>query len=78
MIGFPLRVNYNQQDYIYYIIAAPGKKSPAIEILLAGKNHTFILNENKLWMEEAPEEHSLLEPGLVLAISRAVTLHYPI
>ena len=27
MIGFPLRVNYNQQDYIYYIISAPSKKN---------------------------------------------------
>ncbi|SDP97197.1 hypothetical protein SAMN05428975_4428 [Mucilaginibacter sp. OK268] len=78
MIGFPLRVNYKQQDYIYYIISAPSKKSPTIEILLDGKNHTLILNENKLWMEEAPEENTVLEPGLILAISRAVTLRYPI
>lgn len=78
MIGFPLRVNYNQQDYIYYIISAPSKKNLSIEILLDGKNHTLILNENKLWMEEAPEENTFLEPGLILAISRAVTLRYPI
>ncbi|NHA03418.1 hypothetical protein G7092_06420 [Mucilaginibacter sp. HC2] len=78
MIGFPLRVNYNQQDYIYYIISAPSKKKLCIEILLEGKNHTLILGENKLWMEEAPEENTVLEPGLILAISRAVTLRYPI
>jgi len=78
MIGFPLRVNYNQQDYIYYIISAPSKKSLSIEILLDGKSYTFILNEGKLWMEKAPEENCSLEPGLILAISRAVTLRYPI
>jgi hypothetical protein len=78
MIGFPLRVNYNQQDYIYYIISAPSKKSLCIEILLEGKNRTLILGENKLWMEEAPEENTVLESGLILAISRAVTLRYPI
>jgi hypothetical protein len=78
MIGFPLRVNYNQQDYIYYIISAPSKRSLIIEILLDGKSYTLILNENKLWMEKATEENCALEPGLILAISRAVTLRYPI
>jgi hypothetical protein len=78
MIGFPLRVNYKQQDYIYYIISAPSKKSFTIEILLDGKSYTLILNENKLWMEKAPEVNCSLEPGLILAISRAVTLRYPI
>jgi hypothetical protein len=78
MIGFPLRVNYKQQDYIYYIISAPSKRSLTIEILLDGKSYTLILNENKSWMEKATEEKCFLEPGLVLAISRTVTLRYPI
>ncbi|MDB5143086.1 MAG: hypothetical protein JWQ66_1799 [Mucilaginibacter sp.] len=78
MIGFPLRVNYNQQDYIYYIISAPSKKSLSIEILLDGKSYTLILSEHKLWMEKAPEENRSLESGLILAISRAITLRYPI
>jgi hypothetical protein len=78
MIGFPLRLNYKQQDYIYYIISAPSKKSLTIEILLDGKSYTLILNEDKLWMEKALEENCSLEPGLILAISRAVTLRYPI
>jgi hypothetical protein len=78
MIGFPLRVNYNQQDYIYYIISAPSKKNLSMEILLDGKSYTLILTEDKLWMEKAPEENRSLEPGLILAISRAVTLRYHI
>jgi hypothetical protein len=78
MIGFPLRLNYNQQDYVYYIISAPSKKNLIIEILLDSKNYTLILDENKLWMEKGPEENRSLEPGLILAISRAVTLRYPI
>ena len=78
MIGFPLRVNYNQQDYIYYIITAPSKKNLIMEILLDGKSYTLMLNENKLWMEKAPDGNGALNPGLILAISRAVTLRYPI
>ncbi|MCQ6957159.1 hypothetical protein [Mucilaginibacter aquariorum] len=78
MIGFPLRVNYNQQGYSYYIISAPSKRSLTIEILLDGKSYTLILNENKLWIEKASEENCPLEPGLILAISKAVTQRYPI
>ncbi|MDR6944819.1 hypothetical protein [Mucilaginibacter pocheonensis] len=78
MIEFPLRVNYNQQDYIYYIISAPSKKNLAIEILLDGKSYTLILNEDKLWMEVGLEENRSLEPGLILTISRAITLRYHI
>ncbi|WP_419701513.1 hypothetical protein [Mucilaginibacter sp. NFX135] len=78
MIGFPLRLNYNQQDYVYYIISAPSKKNKIIEILLDSKNYTLILDEHKLWIEKEPEENRSLEPGLILAISRAVTLRYPI
>jgi hypothetical protein len=78
MIGFPLRVNYNQRDYIYYIISAPSKKKLAIEILLDGKSYTLSLNKNKVWIEEVSEEVGALEPGLILAISRAVTLRYPV
>lgn len=78
MIGFPLRVNYNQRDYIYYVITPPSKKNLSIEILLDGKNYMFTLSENNVWMEKTTDEISSLEPGLVLAISRAITQRYHI
>jgi len=78
MIGFPLRVTYQQHDFIYYIIAAPSKKNHTLEILLDAKSYTFILGLNKLWIEKDPDKDRPLDQGLVLAISRAVTLRYPI
>jgi len=78
MIGFPLRVTYQQQDFIYYIISAPSKKNHIIEILLDSKSYTLIPGEGKLWIEKDPDKDHPLDQGLVLAISRAVTLRYSV
>ncbi len=78
MIGIPLRVNYKQTDYIYYIISAPTKKELIINILLDGKNYTLVPDENKLWVEQNQDVEKSLDPGLALAIGRAVSLRYHI
>ena len=78
MIGIPLRVSYNDIEYMYYVLSPPGKKCSSFEILLEGKNHLLILDEQEIWNEEDLDSGNKLERDLAQLIGKGITQHYPI
>jgi hypothetical protein len=76
MIGIPLRVRYNHMEYMYYVLSSPNKNYNSFEILLEGKNHLLILDEQEVWNEGEVENNNKLEPGLIQAIGKAIVQHY--
>ena len=78
MIGIPLRICYNHEEYIYYILSPPGKKRRSCEILLECKTHLLFLDEQEVWTEGNKGADGKLESGLIQILGKAISQHYSI
>jgi hypothetical protein len=73
-MGLPLRITFNDQDYIYQIINSKliDQHTTELEILLNGEKVELIKDERRVWVLKDAEIQ--IDPELVQALGRSVSL----
>ncbi|QXV66186.1 hypothetical protein INP83_03585 [Mucilaginibacter sp. 21P] len=72
-MGLPLRITFNDRDYVYQIINSNliNKNTTELELMLNGEK-LHLIKENNVWKLREPE--SALDPEFVQALGRSVSL----
>jgi len=73
-MGLPLRITYNDQDYIYQIIDSKiiNQYTTELQLLVNGEKVALIKNDKRVWIQK--DEQKSLDPELVQALGRSVSL----
>ncbi|MGZ3874842.1 MAG: hypothetical protein ACXVJD_18120 [Mucilaginibacter sp.] len=73
-MGLPLRITYNDIDYIYQIIDSKliDQYTTELQLLVNGEKVALIKNEKRVWIQK--DEQKSLDPELVQALGRSVSL----
>jgi hypothetical protein len=73
-MGLPLRITFNNQDYIYQIVDSKliNQHTTELDILLNGDKVELIKDERRVWIQKTGT--SQLDPELVEALGRSVSL----
>jgi hypothetical protein len=72
-MGLPLRITFNDQDYVYQIVNSRliNQNTTELELLLNGEKLQLI-KENTIWIQKDGEQP--LDPEFVQALGRSVSL----
>ncbi|MBL4675948.1 MAG: hypothetical protein JKY70_07065 [Mucilaginibacter sp.] len=72
-MGLPLRITFNDQDYVYQIMNSNliNKHTTELELILNGET-LHLVKENTVW--RLRETGHLLDPEFVQALGRSVSL----
>ncbi|MET3977898.1 hypothetical protein ABIB62_000465 [Mucilaginibacter sp. UYP25] len=72
-MGLPLRITFNDKDYVYQIVNSRliNQNTTELELLLNGEKLQLI-KENTIWIQKEGEEQ--LDPKFVQALGRSVSL----
>ena len=73
-MGLPLRITFNDKDYIYQIVDSKliNQHTTELDILLNGDKIELIKDERRVWIQKTGAEQ--LDPELVEALGRSVSL----
>ncbi|MCR8561369.1 hypothetical protein KXD93_27195 [Mucilaginibacter sp. BJC16-A38] len=73
-MGLPLRITYNEQDYIYQIIDSKiiNQYTTELQLVVNGEKVELIKNDKRVWVQKDAEKS--LDPELVQALGRSVSL----
>jgi hypothetical protein len=75
-MGLPLRITYKDKDYVYQIVNSSNitKATTELEILLDDKKIALMKDARKVWVQKEGDTH--LDPELVEALGRSVSLRF--
>ena len=73
-MGLPLRITFNDQDYIYQIVDSKiiNQYTTELQLLVNGEKVELIKNDKRVWIQK--DEEKSLDPELVQALGRSVSL----
>ncbi|MCO5950110.1 MULTISPECIES: hypothetical protein [Mucilaginibacter] len=73
-MGLPLRITYNDQDYVYQIIDSKiiNQYTTELQLIVNGEKIALIKNDQRVWVQK--DEQKSLDPDLVQALGRSVSL----
>lgn len=73
-MGLPLRITYNEQDYVYQIIDSKiiNQYTTELQLIVNGEKVALIKNDQRVWVQK--DEQKSLDPDLVQALGRSVSL----
>jgi hypothetical protein len=73
-MGLPLRITFNDKDYVYQINNSRliNQNTTELELLLDGEKLHLIKGSNQVWVQKDGTEQ--LDPNLVQALGRSVSL----
>jgi len=73
-MGLPLRITFNDQDYIYQIIDSKiiNQYTTELQLLVNGEKVALIKNDKRVWIQK--DELKSLDPELIQALGRSVSL----
>ena len=73
-MGLPLRITFNDNDYVYQIINSKliDQNTTELEIMLNGEKVELIKDEKKVW--KLKDSSLAIDPELVQALGRSVSL----
>ncbi|MDB5089838.1 hypothetical protein [Mucilaginibacter sp. OK098] len=73
-MGLPLRITFNDQDYIYQIIDSKiiNQYTTELQLLVNGEKVALIKNDKRVWIQK--DEEKSLDPELIQALGRSVSL----
>jgi hypothetical protein len=73
-MGLPLRITFDDKDYVYQIVNSKliGQNTTELELLLNGEKVELIKDARRVWTLK--EGDTSLDPELVQALGRSVSL----
>jgi hypothetical protein len=73
-MGLPLRITFNDQDYIYQIIDSKiiNQYTTELQLVVNGEKVILTKNDKRVWIQK--DELRSLDPELVQALGRSVSL----
>jgi len=73
-MGLPLRITFNDQDYVYQIIDSKiiNQYTTELQLLVNGEKVYLTKNDQRVWVQK--DEEKSLDPDLVQALGRSVSL----
>jgi hypothetical protein len=73
-MGLPLRITFNDTDYIYQIIDSKiiNQYTTELQLLVNGEKVALIKNDKRVWVQK--DELKSLDPELIQALGRSVSL----
>jgi hypothetical protein len=73
-MGLPLRITFNDKDYVYQINNSHliNQTTVELELLLNGEKVSLIKDAKQVWVQK--DGLVTLDPGLVQALGRSVSL----
>ncbi|MDB5117401.1 MAG: hypothetical protein JWQ79_2893 [Mucilaginibacter sp.] len=73
-MGLPLRITFNDKDYIYQILNSKlvNQNTTELEILFNGETVALVMDSNKTWVQK--DQSMSIDPELVQALGRSVSL----
>jgi hypothetical protein len=73
-MGLPLRITYNDKDYVYQIIDSKliNQNTIELQLLLNGEKVGLIKNDKRVWVQK--DEDKSLDPEFIQALGRSVSL----
>jgi hypothetical protein len=73
-MGLPLRITFNDTDYIYQIIDSKiiNQYTTELQLLVNGEKVELIKNDKRVWVQK--DELKSLDPELIQALGRSVSL----
>lgn len=75
IMGLPMRITFNDKDYVYYInnSSAINKLTTELQIILNGENVDLIKDDRKVWVQKGG---ATLDPEFIQALGRSVSLRF--
>lgn len=75
-MGLPMRITYNDTDYIYEILnnTAINKETTELRISFDGKEIVLVKDDKNVWVQNGGEFK--VEPDLAQALGRSVSLRF--
>lgn len=75
-MGLPMRITYNDTDYIYEILnsSAINKETTELRISFDGQEVVLMKDEKNVWVQNGGEFK--VEPELAQALGRSVSLRF--
>lgn len=75
-MGLPLRITYKDKDYVYQVMNTSSitNATTELKILIDGKNVELVKDAKSVWVQKEGELE--LEPELVQALGRSVSLRF--
>ena len=72
-MGLPLRITFNDQDYVYQIVNSNliNQNTTELELLLNGEKLQLV-KDKTIWIQKEGDEQ--LDPNLIQALGRSVSL----
>ena len=73
-MGLPLRITFNDKDYVYQIIDSKliDQHTTELQLLLNGEKVELVKNEKRVWVQK--DDETQIDPELVQALGRSVSL----
>lgn len=77
-MGLALRLTFQQRDYVFEIesVSALSKASTDLKLIFNGDKVSLIKDKNGIWKQETG--HTELEPELMNALGRSISLRFRI
>lgn len=73
-MGLPLRITFNDKDYVYEIVNSNliNRNTTELHLVLNGENLELVKDERSVWIQK--DNAISLDPELVEALGRSVSL----
>lgn len=73
-MGLPLRITFDDKDYIYQILNTNliDKHTTELELIFNGEKVELVMDERKTWIQK--DNSNTIDPNLVQALGRSVSL----
>ncbi|MDB5015492.1 MAG: hypothetical protein JWQ84_324 [Mucilaginibacter sp.] len=72
-MGLPLRITFNDKDYVYQIVDSKliNQNTVELQLLLDGEKVGLIKNDKRVWVQK---DDNSLDPEFIQALGRSVSL----
>ncbi|MGZ3755142.1 MAG: hypothetical protein ACXVAY_08255 [Mucilaginibacter sp.] len=72
-MGLPLRITFNDKDYVYQILNSKliNQHTIELELMLDGEKLDIIKDDKKVWVQK---DEKSVDPELIQALGRSVSL----
>jgi hypothetical protein len=73
-MGLPLRITFNDKDYVYQILNSRliNQNTTELEILMNGEKVELMKDDKKVWIQK--DGNKSIDPELIEALGRSVSL----